>query len=181
MRRLLAFVLGGVLLAGIVHIVVIFLVPYYARNDAWAVVRALPANDKFQLLASSNEANAALAGLDPEMIEAVCRFSLADRPLRVRAALPDDFWSIAVFDRRGRNVYSLNDRAAEGSDLDLIVLTPVQLAKLKTDPPASLDTAIVVELDLSEGFVLLRAFVSGPAYAPGIVAALKEADCSADL
>ena len=33
-----------------------------------------------------------------------------------RASLPDDFWSVAVFDRRGRNVYSLNDRSAERAD-----------------------------------------------------------------
>jgi len=180
-RRLLAFTLGGVLLAGIVHIVVVFLVPYFARNDAWAVVRGFAADGKFQLLPASNLPGTALPGLDPEMIEAVCPFSLGEKPLRVRAALPDDFWSIAVFDRRGRNVYSLNDRAAEGSDLDLIVLTPVQMAKLRTDPPASLDTAIVVVLDLGEGFVLLRVFVPGPAHVPAIVSALKAADCAAEL
>ena len=73
--------------------------------------------------------------------------------------LPDEFWSVAVFDRRGRNVYSLNDRSAERSRLDLAILTPVQMAQLRQDPPASLETAIVLELPIDVGFALLRVFV----------------------
>ena len=100
-----------------------------------------------------------LASLDPRMLQAVCRFSLGRGPVRIQASFADDFWSVAVFDRRGRNIYSLNDRSAERARLDLAILTPVQMAQLRQDPPASLETAIVQELPIDVGFVLLRAFV----------------------
>jgi uncharacterized membrane protein len=99
----------------------------------------------------------------------------------VRAEFPDEFWSVAVFDRRGRNVYSLNDRAAERSRLDLAILTPIQMALLRQDPPAALETAIVLELPIESGFLLLRAFVPDDSFLPSVTTALRNADCAGSL
>ena len=115
------------------------------------------------------------------MLQAVCRFSLADGPVRMRAAFPDEFWSVAVFDRRGRNVYSLNDRSAERTRLDLAILTPVQMAQLRQDPPASLETAIVLELPIEVGFGLIRLFIPDESLLAGATAALAAADCAGTL
>jgi uncharacterized membrane protein len=101
--------------------------------------------------------------------------------VRIRASFPDDFWSVALFDRRGRNVYSLNDRSAERTQLDLAVLTPVQMAQLRENPPASLETAIVVEVPISVGFVMLRVFVADDSDLPNATAALSTADCAGTL
>jgi uncharacterized membrane protein len=101
--------------------------------------------------------------------------------VRIRATLPDDFWSVAVFDRRGRNVYSLNDRSAEGSELDLAVITPVQMAQLRQDPPQSLESAIVVELPIEVGFALFRVFVADDSLLPGATAMLTSANCAGSL
>jgi uncharacterized membrane protein len=122
-----------------------------------------------------------LASLDPRMLHAVCRFSLVNGPVRVRAEFPDEFWSVAVFDRRGRNVYSLNDRAVERSRLDMAILTPVQVAQIRQDPPAALETAIVLELPIESGFVLLRAFVPDDSLLQRVSGALQGADCAASL
>jgi uncharacterized membrane protein len=122
-----------------------------------------------------------LSSLDPRMLHSVCRFSLAAGPVRIVATLPDDFWSIAIFDRRGRNVYSLDDRSAERSALDLEIITPVQMARLRQNPPASLDTAIVVELPIDEGFAVLRVFVAGESLLAQATQALRTADCSGAL
>ena len=88
---------------------------------------------------------------------------------------------MAVFDRHGRNVYSLNDRATEGPDLDLAVMTSVQLAQLRQNPPAAMENAITIELPINDGFVLLRAFVPDPSMMPQAMAALTGADCSGKL
>ena len=181
MRRTLFFALGGLLLGGIIHVAIVFMVPLYAANDAWAQMRAFGRDGQFHLLPIPEAGAEPLASLDPRMAQAVCRFSLADGPVRVRAELPDEFWSVAVFDRRGRNVYSLNDRAAERSRLDLAILTPVQMAQVRQDPPTSLETAIVLELSLDTGFVLLRAFVPDDSMLPEATASLRAADCAGSL
>jgi uncharacterized membrane protein len=181
MKRTILFLVGGLMLGGIIHIVVVFMVPYYADRDAWAQMDRLGADDRFHALPLPQPGAEPLRSLDPWMLHAVCRFSLADGPVRITAALPDDFWSIAVFDRRGRNVYSLNDRSADRTRLDLAVITPVQMAQLRQDPPETLETAIVIEVPLEEGFALLRVFVADESKLPEAARALQSADCADTL
>ena len=181
MKRTLLFLVGGLLLGGIIHIAIVFLVPLYAPNDAWAQVTRFGRDGEFHTLPIPEAGSEPIASLDPRMLHAVCRFTLDDGPVRISAAFPDEFWSVAVFDRRGRNVYSLNDRAVQRSRLDLAILTPVQMAQLRQNPPASLETAIVLELPLEDGFVLLRAFVPDGSLLPSVEQALQDADCAGSL
>lgn len=181
MKRTLLFALGGLLLGGVIHIAIVFMVPYYAPNDAWAQMGRFGRDAQFHILPVPEAGAEPLVSLDPRMVQAVCRFNLADGPLRIRAELPDEFWSVAVFDRRGRNIYSLNDRAAERSRLDLAILTPVQMAQLRQNPPASLESAIVLELPIDAGFALLRAFVPDDSLLPSVTSSLRNADCGASL
>ena len=181
MKRILLFALGGLLLGGIVHLAIVFMVPLYAENDAWAQMHAFGPDGQFHILPLPEPGAEPLVSLDPFMAQAVCRFTLAGGPVRIRASLPDDFWSIAVFDRRGRNIYSLNDRAADRQTLDLAIATSVQMAQLRQKPPEVLDTILSVELPLDTGFALLRVFVPDDSTRPGALAALAAADCSGSL
>jgi uncharacterized membrane protein len=181
MRRTLLFAIGGLLLAGIIHIAVIFAVPLFATHDAWAEMRRFGRDGQFHIIPIAEAGNEPLPDLDPHFLHAVCRFSLDKGPVRVRASLPDDFWSVAVFDRRGRNIYNLNDRSASAPRLDVVVVTPVQMAQLRQDPPESLETAIVVEEPIERGFVVLRAFVADDSLVDTAIAALSTADCAGTL
>lgn len=181
MRRLLVAIAGGLLLAGVIHIVVIFLVPYFATHDAWSEVKRFGPDGQFHVLPLGGSGPDTLPGLDPRVLHAVCRFSIAEAPIRIQATLPNDFWSIAIFDRRGRNIYSLNDRSAERTELDLAVLTPVQMAQMREDPPASLEQAVVIELPVEVGFAVLRVLVADDSMLPSAMAALQGANCSGTL
>ena len=181
MRRTILLIMGGILLGGVIHIAIVFMVPYYADHDAWAEMHRFGRDGQFHVLQVPQPGAEPLASLDPHMLQAVCRFNLGRGPVRVQATLADEFWSVAVFDRRGRNVYSLNDRSVDSAHLDLVILTPVQMAQLRQDPPASLETAVVQELPINSGFVLLRAFVPDDSLMPAISTALKTADCGGSL
>lgn len=181
MTRTILFVIGGLLLGGIIHIAIVLLVPLYAPNDAWAQITRFGRDGVFHTLPLPEAGAEPIASLDPRMLHAVCRFTLDQGPVRVSAMLPDEFWSVAVFDRRGRNIFSINDRAAERSRLDLAILTPVQMAQLRQNPPASLETAIVLEQALDDGFVLLRAFVPDASLLPSVEQALQGANCAGSL
>lgn len=181
MRRTLLFVIGGLMLAGIIHIATVIMVPYFATNDAWAEMRRFGRAGAFHTLPQAEAGAEPLASLDPRMLYAVCRFSLENGPVRIQASLLDDFWSLAIFDRRGRNSYSLNDRSADRAQLDLAIITPVQMAQLRQDPPEALESSIVIELPIDEGLVLLRVFVADETMLPRARAALDTADCAGTL
>jgi uncharacterized membrane protein len=181
MKRTIAFIIGGILLSGIIHIAIVFMVPYYADHDAWAEMHRFGRDGQFHVLPVPEAGAEPLASLDPRMVQAVCRFSLGRGPVRINASFADEFWSVAVFDRRGRNIYSLNDRSVDRSQLDLAILTPVQMAQLRQNPPASLETAIVLELPIDVGFVLLRAFVPDDSLMASVTASLQAANCGGSL
>ena len=157
------------------------MVPYFATGDAWSTMRKFGRNDTFHILPLAVAGAEPLASLDPRMLYAVCRFTLDEGPVRISAELPDDFWSIAICDRRGRNVFSLNDRSAERSEVDIAIITPVQMSQIRQAPPEALETAIVVEQPLESGFVIMRVFVADDTVLPLARAALETADCAAEL
>jgi uncharacterized membrane protein len=181
MNRTLLFVLGGLLLGGVIHITAVIMVPYFATDDAWTSMRKFGGDGIFHVLPQAAAGAEPLASLDPRMLYAVCRFSLDDGPVRITASLPDDFWSLAIFDRRGRNVFSLNNRSAERSELELAIITPVQMAQIRQNPPEALETAIVVEQPLRTGFILIRVFIADDTVLPRAREALDTADCSGTL
>jgi uncharacterized membrane protein len=181
MRRTLLFVLGGVLAGVIIHIVVVFLLPGFANRDAWTTMARFGADGEFHLVPVSQPGDEALPFLDPRFVHAVCRFRLSGGPVHVVAPMPDDFWSLGIFDRRGRNLYSLNDRTAARNPLDLFLITPADLARLRSDPPDVLETSIVVDLPIDTGFVLLRAFAADATLVEPIRQTLAKADCDAPV
>jgi uncharacterized membrane protein len=63
----------------------------------------------------------------------------------------------------------------------MAILTPVQVAQMRQDPPAALETAIVLELPIDSGFVLLRAFVPNNSLVPTVTGALQGANCDSPL
>src|SRR4051794_4919333 len=113
--RTLPYVAAGLLLGAAMHVAIVLLVPLFAVNDAWARLSALGAQGSFHLLPALAADMAGVQTRDPRFLEAVCRFDLGSGPVRVRAALPNTFWSVGLIDRRGRNVYSFNDSSSEES------------------------------------------------------------------
>ena len=179
MKRALYILAVSLVLAGIVHIVVVMLIPSYADKDAWAKLASRGEEWQFAIVAEpGSELKSDLPLVDPSFGIAACRFDLSESPLVVEASGGVQFWSVALFDRRGENFYSFNDRTAIGRKLFMIVVDPVQMAQLRKNPPAEAEQAVLIESDLKKGFVLIRALQDTPSRATAVQKFLKEAKCS---
>ncbi len=177
MIRLLLFAFAGLLLGGIIHIVVVLMVPTYAPADAWTRIASVTEPEHFVELPASADDAAVIPMLDPMMRHVVCRYRLTVAPVRITATLPRSFWSVALFNTKGENVYSINN-ASVGSDiLDMLVLTPDQLSQLRENPPENLEDMLVIEQTEQDGFALIRAFVPDASVAPEVEKGLKSARC----
>jgi len=176
--RVLLFALGGILLGGIIHIVTVLQVPAHAPQDTWSrVSQFVPAN-QFKLIEDMETDDPLIPMLDPMMIHAICRYSLDHGAIRMQASLPNTFWSVALYNRRGENIFSINDRAAGTKDLDMVVLTADQLAIIRENPPEELEDLLVIETLDIQGFALLHLFAGDPTIAPELRASLKDAQCA---
>lgn len=159
MARLIYALILGVVGAGIVHISILLLIPYYSERDAWALVSEAGPPYAIHRLRRDGPAARALANADPMFEIAACRFDLSDGSVHIFSPGHVPFWSLSVFDRRGQNMFSLNDRTATGNVLDVVVATPVQLIELRKAMPPNYENAVFVEADIAEGVIVLRSFV----------------------
>ena len=98
MRRLFHAVLLGLIGAGIVHIIVLMLVPEFSERDAWS--RLAMASDLYRMTRLDAEAGGApvVKSVDPLFYAAACRFDLAEGMVRIKAPGHVPFWSVSVYD-----------------------------------------------------------------------------------
>ena len=177
--RLLHAALLGLIGAGIVHIVILFLLPDMSPRDAWS--RLAGQADTYQV--STYAADSAISGpagvADPFFQAVACRFDLADGVTHVHREGRVPYWSASVYDRGGRNLYSLNDRSATDGQLDLVVLTPDQMVDMRKSPLEELENAIFVEAPIGEGIVVIRGFAPDGSWARTVSDYLNAIECVA--
>lgn len=175
--RFLAWCLGVVMMAGIVHIVTVFGVPGHAINDPWEEIGRFGPTGGFVPLPPAGGSEPTLPGLDPAMAQATCRFSLENGPVRIKAVPPDVYWSLSLYDRSGLHVWGFDNRGAGQKAADVLVADDVQVAQLRENPPEELEDVVIVDWSGREGIALLQIFRQQPSLDGEIAAALKTAEC----
>ncbi|MER8435818.1 DUF1254 domain-containing protein [Mesorhizobium sp. M1312] len=177
MRRLLHSVLLGLLGAGIIHIIVLLLVPEFSERNAWS--RLAMASDLYRMtrLDAESGGTPVVKSVDPLFYAAACRFDLSEGMVRVKAPGNVPFWSVSVYDRSGHNIYSFNDHSATGRVLDSIVLTPAQMIEIRKNLPEELQGAIFVEAPIDEGMFVIRSFVPDDSWRPIVSRFLEQSSC----
>jgi uncharacterized membrane protein len=178
-------VVQGLILAAIVHLVAVLTLPLLGDHSAYRRLEdatTLNQTVTFTRPDAPGTVEAATPDefgrdLDPAATQALCRFDLAQSPLRVTlpvGALPQ---SLSVHGERGGVVYAVSDRAATRGQLVLVLFTQRQLDDLEAQEDAddpSTDLRVVVPG--ARGLVLVRALVLLPsqqAQAEAAVAALR--------
>lgn len=172
----LAFLTGILLLAGTIHIGTILLVPAVAKSDGWSRLAAFAGQDRFAEIPVVG-AGETVAGLDPLFVNGACRVQLGESPAGITVEARDRFWSLALYDRRGTIIFSLNDRTAVDGRLDMIVVNPAQNSELKKTLSAELQQSIVVEGQSNDLIALLRLFAPTAAAQQEARRIIGQAEC----
>lgn len=178
MLRLVYVAATGLIGAGIVHIAILFLLPHMSPRDAWS--RLAEQADFYE--AVPYVADSELAGpagvADPYFQAVACRFDLSEGMAHIQSSGVVPYWSASVYNRSGQNIYSLNDRSAEGGRLDLIVLTPAQMVGIRKAPLEELQNAVFVETPVEQGVVVVRGFAPDRTWVRIVADFLGTVDCS---
>ncbi|GAA5103593.1 hypothetical protein [Bartonella jaculi] len=139
----------------IVHICVLFLTPYWAKNNIWTELKKSRNPYQFVDLDAHNPIQKIT---DPLFLVKVCRFNLDNGPVHLKALKTSQFWSLAAYTHDGIIFYNLNDRTAPDATLDLIIGKPIQIIELKKSKSTRNTNSVLVAQNLNEGFALLRIF-----------------------
>jgi uncharacterized membrane protein len=177
MIRTLLWLIGGVLLGGIIHIVVILALPLLAEETTWTRIAALDATNRMLVLPPVEAGQPNPLQLDPELSYGLCQLDLADGPAYLTGTLPDAFWSVAVFNASGVVTYSTTNRDGIGQTVDLGIFNAAQTRLLAQQQIDVAEGLLVVESRSDDLFVLVRLSPPHEAMRPRFEAALSAISC----
>jgi uncharacterized membrane protein len=173
------YIVLGLVLAGLIHIVAVLALPLLAPKNAYARLSAIgPPNTMIELPAAT-PGRQVMPMMGPDVRYAFCRFDLTNGPVRLNARVADDLWLIALYTPEGDNFYSVAGADMKRSDVDLIISTADQtVEEAGVDAPESSDSVIVVNSPVTEGIALIRSPLAGPSRANRAERALRATACS---
>lgn len=197
MVRLFHAILTGLVGAALLHVVIILALPQFVTAGAYARVAVLGPPGRFHLLPKAGEIHAPppaarsdgtdpaadsdvpppLARTDPFLPVAACIVSLDQGPVRLYAEGDVPLWSVVIFDKDSNEIFSMNDRTSVSGALDVLLGTPGQLPAIRKALPEELAGSILVEMPVSGGYAVLRAFAPRQSFEPAAARFLSEAEC----
>ena len=177
MIRWALWLLGGLLLGGIVHLGSVLLLPRTATQDAYTRLSASAPVNAIMPLPASTPDDALLPFMDPAFATAVCRYDLSSGALQLRVPVSQAYTSVSFYARSGIAYYAINDRAAGRRIIELDLMTAQQRADLPEDEEVTAADRLIVESPTPTGLILIRTFGPEPGLMPMARRALASAQC----
>jgi len=175
MSRFTIWMLSGLCLGGIIHIVAVLGIPIVTDNTPWNGIAGLGRTGQFHLV---NRDDTPIGGLDPAMLHAACAFDLAGESSGFELNIEASLWTVSVFDSLGRSVFALAGREPH---FGLALVTAVEgeqgdEAEKAAEPRPDKDFAAKVPDD--KGFIVLRVYSPYDQERDKVLDTLKKARCA---
>ena len=106
----------------------------------------------------------------PDLLYSACIYDVSKTALRIRAHIPDTYWSISFFASNTDNYFVTNDRKLGSKDVTFLLVA-------KGRRVGNAEGALVVEAQSHRGVILLRALVMDPGARDDLIRIQKLATC----
>jgi uncharacterized membrane protein len=177
MIRWVLWIVSGLLLGGLVHLVTILALPRAASRDAYSRLESIVPVNGFALLPAPTPEASILPFMDPAFAVAACRYDLAKGPVKLTVPVDQSYTSVTFYTRHDVAYYAINDRAAGRRSIELDLMTPKQREALPDDEDVTSADRLIVESPSPTGLIVARAFSPEPSLMPAAATALQAAQC----
>jgi len=175
--RLTLWILGALLLGGIVHLTTVLAMPQAAKQDAYARLAPITPVNAMAPLAPPTAQDMVMPFMDPAFAVAVCRYDLSSGPLKFSAPVSQAYTSVTFYNRNSVAYYAINDRAAGKRTIELDLMTPAQRAQVPEEEDVTAADRLIIESPTATGMIVLRALAPEPGVMPLVRRALAAAQC----
>ena len=179
MIRLALWLLGGVLLGGIVHLATVLWLPELATQDAYSRLSPVVPINAVTAVPPPTPDKSVVPFLDPAFAMAVCRYDLGNGPLKFSVPVSPAYTSVSFYTRNDVAYYAINDRAAGRRVIELELMTTDQRAELPGDEEVTAADRLIVESPTLTGLIVIKALAPEPGLMPTAQTALTAAKCAA--
>jgi uncharacterized membrane protein len=176
--RWLLWTLAGILLGGIVHLATILVLPRTASQDAYTRLSPITPVNAMTPLPRPTPGKALLPYMDPAFAVAVCRYDLANGPMRLTAPVSQAYTSVTFYTRLSVAYYGINDRAAGRRTIELYLMTTPQHDAMPEEADVTAADRLIIESPTTTGLIVLRALSPEPGLMPMAQASVNGARCA---
>jgi uncharacterized membrane protein len=173
--RWFLWLLGGILLGGVVHLSTVLALPRTAAHDAYA--RLLPITPVNKVVPLPTTEAAVMPFMDPAFATAICRYDLSRGALKLTAPISQAYTAVSFYTRYGIAYYAINDRAAGRKVIELDLMTTRQREQLPEEEDVTAADRLIVESPTVSGLIVLKALSPEPSLMPMAQKALAAAQC----
>jgi uncharacterized membrane protein len=175
--RLLPWLLGGLLLGGIVHLSTVLVLPKLATQDAYARVSEFAPVNVVTPIPMPTPEKAVMPFMDPAFAVAVCRYDLSGGPMKFSVPVSPAYTSVSFYTRSDVAYYAINDRAAGRRVIELDLMTSAQRDELPSNEDITAADRLIVTSPTTTGLIVIKAFAPEPGLMAAARAALTAAQC----
>jgi uncharacterized membrane protein len=158
----LMWILGGVLLGGIIHLATVLWLPRTATHDAYSRLAAVTPVNRVVPLPAPSPDNALLPYMDPAFATAVCRYDLSQGPMQLSLNVSQAYTSMSFYTRYGRAYYAINDRAAGRRVIELDLMTEQQHNDMPEEEDVTAADRLIVDSPTVTGIIVMKALAPEP-------------------
>ena len=158
-------------LGGIVHLAAMLVIPSLAPKSAYSRFEASIEPNRATVMGPALPDDPAFPFASPDLVYVLCRYDVAERPLRFVASLPNTYWSLGLFEPDGGNFYHTNSMQSPTGQPDLVLVGRGQELETGTD-------LAVTEATSPRGLIMLRIFLRDRTLAPTMKRAAANASCA---
>jgi uncharacterized membrane protein len=177
MIRMVLWLLGALLLGGIVHLATVLLLPNLATQDAYARVSAIAPVNAVVPLPPPTPETAIMPFMDPAFAVSVCRYDLSRGALKFSVPISQAYTSVSFYTRGDVAYYAINDRAAGRRVIELDLMTVAQRADLPENEDITRADRLIVTSPTTRGLIVIRALTPEAGWTPAARNALAAARC----
>jgi len=175
--RAFLWVLGALVLGGIVHLSTVLAMPQAAKQDAYARLAPVAPVNTMTTLAPPSAQASVMPFMDPAFAVAVCRYDISSGPLKLNAPVSQAYTSVTFYTRNSVAYYAINDRAAGRRAIELDLMTAEQHAQMPEEEVVTAADRLIIESPTTTGLIVLRALAAEPGLMAMARRALAAAQC----
>jgi len=175
--RFLLWLIGGVLLGGVVHLATVLLLPSMATKDAYSRLAPLTPVNKVVPVPAPSPDKATMPFMDPAFAMAVCRYDLTEAPLKFSVPISQAYTSVSFYTRSDIAYYAINDRAAGRRVIELDLMTTDQHNDLPDNEEITAADRLIVESPTNTGLIVIKALAAEPGLLASAQNLLASAKC----
>jgi len=177
MIRWLLWLIGGVVLGGIVHLATVLVLPATATRDAYSRLEPVTPVNSVVPLPAPTPMSDVIPFTDPAFAAAVCRYDLSSAPLKLSAPVSQAYTSVSFYTRKGIAYYAINDRAAGRRVIELDLMTADQHSQMPEEEDVTAADRLIVESPTPTGLIVIKALAPEPGQMAAARRALAAARC----